>query len=329
MVYYKPQHNMAAKPEAANTYQVGAAERTRVLPTSPEPGPSSVDNGFLADSHEPTQAQSLHRISRRSALIGGVLFGLAATSPSHLPTQLVTPDLTKTVNRKDGIGGFLLRAAATVFSPKSAEAAVEATAELPTGLLTFTDSLGRKREWKTRNAESSIFPNEEVRGGTVTIWDTIDGAVLVPFQAARAKYPESNIYSIASPGQIIDISTGKFYMPILIRFNENTEMNQPRVEIGDINNPTDYSKHQLVSTESLPKSGIMSGMGGIYSAFKLGSDSNGKYLEVGIKNCMNSSENGIYRIRLATDGLPASIWIKAEATSRKLYLPITFGPIAK
>lgn len=230
----------------------------------------------------------------RLALGGGVTGGLAALTANPLT-----------------------RAVKGLSAPKRAEAADE----IPTRVLNFIDRLGRNREWRTVNGTDSIPPNTEIRGSLPTILDNINGQEPVLWQASRVLY-SANTDSITSLGQRIHLPSGKFYMANLIFFGENLEVLYPRVEVGEINNPADYSTHQLLPTEGLPQGGVRSGMGGVYSLFKLNNDSAVLYLDVGIKNSINTSEDGLYRIRFDDKGLPIGIWVKINpGMSRRYFIP--------
>lgn len=214
---------------------------------------------------------------------------------------------------------ILIRAFERLLTPRF----VEAADEVPTRILNFIDNLGRSREWRTVNATDSIPPNTEIRGSLPTILDSINGAEPNYWQASRALY-SANTDDITSLGQRINLPSGKFYMANQIFFGENLSILYPRVEMGDINNPADYTTHRLLPIEGLPQGGVMSGTGGVYSLFKLDTDSTSVYLGVGIKNSINPNEDGPYMIRFDQKGLPTTdYWVKINSgMSRRLFISI-------
>lgn len=197
-----------------------------------------------------------------------------------------------------------------------------ASQETGTGLdliYLFTDSLGRNRKWQIEIGTNGIPPNNP-NHFTDTIFDSINGAEPTPFQPNEALYP-SDTNRLVVYGAVVDSSTNKGYMAVGIEKNSTGGgRGFPYIEmILDANNVTDYTKRSLTPTTGLPQGGTL---GNTFSSLTLKSDSNGKYLEVGIKQSIDKTEDGIYRIRLNSSGITSGVWVKAEVMSRRAFLVI-------
>ena len=168
-------------------------------------------------------------------------------------------------------------------------------------VITFTDNLGRLRRWVNQNSWG--IPPNNPNHMINTIMDYIDGAQSPTnyFQPQEALYNAGEDYGIYVGGMAVDVAIGRVYFASVITNALGSNINLPALEIGaDLNNPKDYSSGaRKVTKTGLPQGGIY---GFPYSAISLGSDTEGKYLEVTIVHSVTPSEDGVYRIRLNASG---------------------------
>ncbi len=94
-------------------------------------------------------------------------------------------------------------------------------------------------------------------------------------------------------GMAVDISLDKYYLGTSVSRTDGN--NDPRLEIGNgIETPEKYT-NRIVIRKGLPASGIKGLM--TSSLVILGSDDTGNYVDYIFSDCINTTENGTYRIR--------------------------------
>lgn len=209
------------------------------------------------------------RISRRQAVKGGlVVAGVAAGVALGLRTALIS-------------------------------------AETPIQSFTWVDSLARNRNWEIKHGTPAMFPPNDPGRQVDTVLDTIDGASPVRFQADGTKYTETKIslgISIAIAGVAAEPETnlGFLVTAITIPIPSNPHSRRVAIEEFDNINPTDYTKH-VVFDLRLPQEGS-NGLGDGVGSVALGSDEQGRYIDIGIQNSKYSPNDGVWRVRRNQEG---------------------------
>lgn len=148
--------------------------------------------------------------------------------------------------------------------------------------------------WDITGAGWGINPpnDSSIRIGTVrvavnNIWDASRS-----FQPLEKLYPPDQ-YAIVIGGMAVEVSLDKYYLGTGIGRNDGNY--DPYFELGTgIKNAENYTG-RIVIQKGLPLGGIK---GSMYSSLViLGSDNTGNYLDYIFSDCINSSENGTYRIQ--------------------------------
>lgn len=211
---------------------------------------------------------------------------------------------------------FLASAPKLVLSAEAAKP-IERKAQAIQNPITFTNPSGQQVDWFFDNARHGMPPNSpNTPTGTVDV--SINHNYSASFQTKNSLYPEMSDGSATNTvigGLLADVSIGKGYMATGVDINNIV---YPRIEtIRDINNPTDYNN----GARTVIKDGIGDiAQNGDYGSFSMGSDNQGKYIDIGFIRSVDPSKNGTYRVRLDTQGLFSGSFSKLP--SNKIWIPI-------
>ena len=288
---------MAVEKHLQGPNQADAAERTTALPTSPEPGPFSVEGQSPRLSH----AQRLFRNPILGRLLPLGTLALAVASIASPANNSTHP---------------LLSLATGALEPTRAEAA-ESTVVQDTGVggnytETVTDSQGNKITLSTKNGTNGEPPNNP-NHGVDTNYISKNGSSSKSYQVREALF-SSDTWQVAVAGHRINLAANKTYIiGETLRNSTGGGRGFPYIAVidGIENIITGQTQQTLVA--GIPQGGtFLEGL----SYFREDVDA----LKFDIKNSVNKEEDGDYEAKIDSSGMPG-VAKKIANALKSIFLP--------